>query len=119
MDQKASISPQDLYARLGPLVLDVRRAPAFEKADCLIASSLRRTPENVQAWQQALPRNRQVVAYCVHGHEVSQGVVAALRTAGIDTAYLDGGIEAWIACVYRKPKPGHNGDEVRQGSGVN
>jgi hypothetical protein len=22
-------------------------------------------------------------------------------------------------CVYRKPKPGHSGDEVRQGLGVN
>jgi hypothetical protein len=36
-----------------------------------------------------------VVVYCVHGHEVSQGVTSALRTAGVDAAYLEGGIAGW------------------------
>jgi len=36
-----------------------------------------------------------VVVYCVHGHEVSQGVTRALRTAGVDAAYLEGGIAGW------------------------
>jgi rhodanese-related sulfurtransferase len=99
--QKFSISPHDLYARLGtaaaPLVLDVRRAPAFDKAESLIASAMRRAPDDVQAWRRALPANRPVVACCVHGHEVSQGVAAALRAAGIDATYLEGGIETWNA----------------------
>jgi hypothetical protein len=33
-----------------------------------------------------------------------------------------GGQAAWAkktGCVYRKPKPGHSGDEALQGSGVN
>ncbi len=102
--QNASISPHDLYARLGtataPLVLDVRRVPAFEKAESLIASAMRRTPDDVQTWRQTLPANRAVVAYCVHGHEVSQGVAAALRAAGIDATYLEGGIEAWSAVPF-------------------
>ena len=99
--QKLSISAHDLYARLGtataPLVLDVRRAPAFEKAESLIASAMRRAPDDVQTWQRRLPANRPVVAYCVHGHEVSQGVAATLRAAGIDATYLEGGIETWSA----------------------
>src|SRR5215213_5826283 len=41
--QQPSISPTDLYTRLGtasaPLVIDVRRAAAFEAADSLIASA--------------------------------------------------------------------------------
>jgi rhodanese-related sulfurtransferase len=99
--QNASISPHDLYARLGtaaaPLVLDVRRVAAFEKAESMIASAIRRSPNEVQTWRQALPADRQVVAYCVHGHEVSQGVATALRTAGVEARYLEGGIEAWNA----------------------
>ena len=35
------------------------------------------------------------MAYCVHGHEVSQGVAASLRQAGIQAAFLEGGIVAW------------------------
>jgi rhodanese-related sulfurtransferase len=34
-----------------------------------------------------------VVVYCVHGHEVSQGVAAVLQQRGIAARYLEGGIE--------------------------
>ena len=36
-----------------------------------------------------------VVVYCVHGHEVSQGIAAALSEDGLDAGYLIGGIEGW------------------------
>src|SRR6201999_2631162 len=38
-----------------------------------------------------------VVVHCAHGHQVSQGAAAALRAAGIDARYLQGGIAGWIA----------------------
>jgi thiosulfate sulfurtransferase len=44
-----------------------------------------------------LDHGRPVVIYCAHGHEISQGLVAALRAMGIDARHLDGGIEAWRA----------------------
>ncbi len=47
------------------------------------------------AGQRSLTSDRPVVAYCVHGHEVSQGVAASLRQAGIRAAYLEGGIAGW------------------------
>ncbi len=91
--------PNDLYARLGtakaPLLLDVRRAQAFETDDQLIVGSARRLPEDVVGWRNALPAGRAVVAYCVHGHEVSQGVASALQKSGVQAAYLEGGIAAW------------------------
>jgi rhodanese-related sulfurtransferase len=97
--QQPSISPSELYTRLGtasaPLVIDVRRAVAFEAADSLIASAFYRKPDDVEGWRRDLPSGRPVVAYCVHGHEVSQGVTAALRAAGVDAVYLTGGITAW------------------------
>jgi rhodanese-related sulfurtransferase len=94
-----SQSPQDLHRRIGtasaPLVVDVRRAAAFDSDDALIAGAIRRLPETVAEWQSALPAGRPVVVYCVHGREVSQDAAAALRAAGVDAAYLAGGIAEW------------------------
>src|SRR5690348_6011024 len=93
---RGSISPDSLYSRLGtasaPIVIDVRREPAFEAADAMIVGALRHRPEEVDRWRTALPQGRPVVVYCVHGHEVSQQAAAALGAAGIDAKFLDGGI---------------------------
>ena len=54
-----SISPQALYVRLGtelaPIVVDVRRSPAFEADDTVIAGAVRRLPEEVDHWCSGLP----------------------------------------------------------------
>ena len=86
-----------LVARAGIAVLDVRRRPAFEAEPRLIPGAVWREPEQVEIWADALNRNRSVVVYCVHGHEVSQGVAHHLRAHGLDAAWLEGGIEAWQA----------------------
>jgi Fe-Mn family superoxide dismutase len=78
-------------------VLDVRRRPAFEAERRLIPGAVWREPEAVADWADALNRNRPVVVYCVHGHEVSHEVVGRLRTLGFEAAVLEGGIEAWKA----------------------
>src|SRR5437660_1551938 len=93
------ISVSELQSELAgknpPIVIDVRRGPAFQGADDMLAGALRRNPEQVTAWANALPRASSAVAYCVHGREVSQGVAAALAQAGIVARYLEGGLEAW------------------------
>ena len=61
-----------------PLIVDVRRKPVFRAATDMIAGALWRDPERVAEWAGELPRASRVVAYCVHGHEVSQGVAIAL-----------------------------------------
>src|SRR5258708_3426881 len=55
-----------------PLIIDVRRKPAFRAATDMIAGALWRDPERVDEWAGELPRASRVVAYCVHGQEVSQ-----------------------------------------------
>jgi rhodanese-related sulfurtransferase len=94
-----AISSTDLHARLGtaaaPLLVDVRRQDAFDADDRLIVGAFHANPEEVDGWRKALPDGRAVVAYCVHGQEVSQGVAAALSKAGIEGGYLEGGIAAW------------------------
>jgi rhodanese-related sulfurtransferase len=42
-----------------------------------------------------VPGGRPVVVYCAHGHEISQGLTAALRAMDIDARHLLGGISAW------------------------
>ena len=108
----AAITSIELQSQLAaaqpPLVIDVRRTPAFRGATDMIAGALRRDPMSVADWQRALPRARDVVVYCVHGHEVSQNAAQALRDAGFNARFLDGGIEeGWKGnggAVAHKPK---------------
>jgi rhodanese-related sulfurtransferase len=97
----SSISPANLYARLGtasaPLVLDVRRSADFAKADDGIVSALHREPDDVEKWGNDLPHGRQVVAYCVSGQRTSPAVAATLRTLGLAAVYLQDGIDGWKA----------------------
>jgi rhodanese-related sulfurtransferase len=101
----ASITPaalrQSLQSARPPLVIDVRRNERFLEADCMIDGALHRDPARVMEWRTTLPGGADIVVYCVHGHEVSQGVADALGAR-----YLEGGIEAWAKEgreLFRKP----------------
>ncbi|HEX9390184.1 MAG TPA: chromate resistance protein ChrB domain-containing protein [Usitatibacteraceae bacterium] len=95
------VSVSRLQAHLGradaPLLIDVRRQAAFETDAQMIAGATWRDPFTVADWAKFLPRHREVVVYCVHGHEVSKNAAAALETHGIKARYLEGGIEQWRA----------------------
>lgn len=89
---------QTVLARgAAPLVLDVRRAPAYAAGDRILPGASWRDPAAVESWSAALPRDREIVVYCVRGHEVGQAVAAALRRRGFEARCLAGGIEAWVA----------------------
>jgi rhodanese-related sulfurtransferase len=94
-----AITPVELHHRLGtsaaPLIIDVRRREAFSADSALIAGATWRDPFAVVDWQKYLPRHRPVVVYCVAGHEISRNAAEALRNAGVDARWLEGGIEAW------------------------
>lgn len=80
-----------------PLIVDVRRAPAFVADPRRLLGALRRDPAAVADWMGDLPTGRRIVVYCVHGHEVSRGVRDRLRAAGHDAVILAGGFEGWVA----------------------
>jgi rhodanese-related sulfurtransferase len=96
-----TISAQDLKARfwhgIDVVLVDVRRAAARDADPRLIPGAVWRDPEQVAAWAHELPRDRPIVAYCVHGQEVSAGVVDRLRELGFEVALLEGGFEGWKA----------------------
>jgi rhodanese-related sulfurtransferase len=107
----SSIVFSDIKAGLAgtqpPLLIDVRRRPAFLAAKDMASGALRRDPEAVSAWAKSLPAAGTVVVYCVHGHEVSQNAAKALREQGMSAYYLEGGLEeGWKAAggaLDRKP----------------
>ena len=109
---EASITTNQLKSALSgaepPLLIDVRREPAFRSAANMAAGALRRDPAAVASWAKELPRAAGVVVYCVHGHEVSQNAAKALREAGLAAQFLEGGLEeGWKAAggaVAAKPK---------------
>jgi rhodanese-related sulfurtransferase len=86
----AATLEQSIHSSEPPLVIDVRRNERFRESPYLLKGALRRDPEKVLEWKKSLPRSASVVVYCVHGHEVSQGVARALQAR-----YLEGGLEHW------------------------
>jgi len=93
---------QSLASARPPLVIDVRKNERFRESPDLIRGALRRDPSRVAEWRNSLPREADVVVYCVHGHEVSQGAAKALGAR-----YLAGGLEGWREAggeLFGKPK---------------
>jgi rhodanese-related sulfurtransferase len=91
-----SVSPEQLAVRLGradaPLLLDVRREAKFIESPRMLAGARRCAPEDIAALTVTEPA-REVVVYCVYGHNVSADAVRQLRAAGWEAYLLAGGIE--------------------------
>jgi rhodanese-related sulfurtransferase len=94
----AAIAPNELYRLQGgprcPLILDVRKAPAFAADDAMLPGALRVAPDAIAGWP-APTHAAPVTVYGVHGHEVRQQSAAALASRGFHASYLEGGIAMW------------------------
>ena len=90
------ISPAELAARMGspdaPLLLDVRRHARFADSNHLLANAQWCAPDALASVATDHPP-REVVVYCVYGHEVSQQAADTLRQAGWQARFLSGGFE--------------------------
>jgi Fe-Mn family superoxide dismutase len=87
-------APDDVQGRL---VLDVRRAGVFQEADTMIPGARWSDPADFARWAGELPKDKEVVVYCVYGHEVGRSTALRLRAAGVEARYLRGGIDGWQA----------------------
>lgn len=79
------------------LVFDVRRAGVFENARTMIPGARWCDPADVPTWAADLPADRELLVYCVYGHEVGRVTAVRLQAAGLKARYLVGGIDAWQA----------------------
>jgi superoxide dismutase, Fe-Mn family len=78
-----------------PVVLDVRRKRAYEKATATLPGAEWRDPDRVADWCDTVPKDRPVVVYCIYGHEVGRSTALALRAQGVNARFLEGGMDAW------------------------
>jgi Fe-Mn family superoxide dismutase len=44
-----------------------------------------------------LPADKEIVVYCVYGHEVGRATALRLRGQGLKARFLRGGIDGWQA----------------------
>lgn len=77
------------------VVIDVRRAGVFANAKTVISDAQWLDPAGIAQWMEQLPRDREILVYCVYGHEVSRNSAIRLRAHGLNARFLAGGIEAW------------------------
>lgn len=90
------ITPHELAARMAgadaPLLLDVRPPPRFAQSPLMLAGAERCAPEDVATFAMSqVPR--EVVVYCVYGHEISTHAADTLRRAGWPAVKLAGGMQ--------------------------
>jgi len=93
------ISTDELKTRIGtpdcPVIYDSRRRPLFNESPTILPTARWRDHLASGMWSAGLAAGSEVVVYCVHGHNVSQSAVAALRAHGLNARVLNGGIEGW------------------------
>ncbi len=91
-----TVRPQDLKLA-GKHLIDVRRAADRDASPEQIPGAAWHDPEKLAEWAGSLPKDREIVLYCVRGGSVSNAVVEALQARGLDARFIEGGIEGWKA----------------------
>jgi rhodanese-related sulfurtransferase len=76
-------------------VIDVRRKADLDADPAKLPNATWHDPEQIEVWSANLPRDKEVVLYCVRGGSVSNGVLDNLRAKGIPARFIEGGIVAW------------------------
>lgn len=85
-----------LAERNPPVLIDVRKQGARSASGMTIGKTIWRDPAQWLDWKDEVAAMAgQMVFFCVHGHEVSQAMTAALCAMGKDAAYLEGGFAEW------------------------
>ncbi len=98
---KDAVSPAELEGLLNRganiKVLDVRRREHRVDVEHPVPGAVWQDPEHIAEWSKELGDHGEVIVYCVHGHNVSQGARDFLRERGLRARIVEGGIEAWQA----------------------
>ncbi|HSW63937.1 MAG TPA: rhodanese-like domain-containing protein [Dissulfurispiraceae bacterium] len=90
-----TVTPKELKHLANPVIIDVRREADFTAEPGMIDGAIRRLPAEVSSWANELPKDRDVVIYCVRGGSVSNSVLDVLLDKGVNARFIEGGIEAW------------------------
>jgi rhodanese-related sulfurtransferase len=92
-----------------PMLVDARQRDDSGSGRQVLPTARPMEAQAVSAWAHDFSGQR-VIVYCRDGGNLSQGVAAWLRHAGIDAQTLEGGFEAWreadqpLLCTDRLPE---------------
>ncbi|MEM8790085.1 MAG: rhodanese-like domain-containing protein [Pseudomonadota bacterium] len=78
-------------------LLDIRKPAAVAADGRRIPGALTRDPFAFGHDDPLMADDRPLIAFCVHGHEVSQFACALLMVHGREARYVTGGFEALVA----------------------
>lgn len=93
-----TISPAQLKNESAEkLILDVRRSTDLEASKEQLAGAHWHDPDKLAEWAGLLPKDKNIILYCVRGGSVSNSVVDALQSRGLKARFIEGGIEGWKA----------------------
>jgi rhodanese-related sulfurtransferase len=76
-------------------IIDVRRKADYEKSPDMIPGATWQDPEKIAEWSKTIPKDKEVVVYCVKGGSVSQSVADSLQEINPTARFLEGGILGW------------------------
>ena len=93
-----TINPETLKSEFaGKFILDVRRVDDRNASSEQLAGANWKDPTQITEWADSLPRDQDIVLYCVRGGGVSNSVVDTLQSQGLKARFIEGGIEGWKA----------------------
>ena len=93
-----TIKPETLKSEMvGKVILDVRRADDRNTSSEQLAGAQWKDPSQIADWADTLPKDQDIVLYCVRGGGVSNSVVDALQAKGLKARFIEGGMEGWKA----------------------
>ena len=100
MDIKGrTIDPKELVSVMesgeSVVLIDVRRKDDYNANPQMIPTAVWKDPNEVGEWREELPKDKNVVIYCVRGGSVSHAVLDQLIARDIKACYIQGGITAW------------------------
>ena len=114
-----TIQPEDLKEQLATrkdvILIDVRRKADYDADQEKLPGAEWRDPDKVDEWSTELPKDKQVMVYCVRGGSVSNRVIDHLQEKNVQARFIEGGIEAWKAAsgpIIKKSQQTPNGSDT-------
>ena len=77
--------------------IDARPKHYVSRTQDIVEGATWRDPERLQEWMGELSKSEPVVVFCVYGFHVGCRTAVALREAGFDAKYMQGGHSGWKA----------------------